>query len=58
MNKEKIPEKISRRRAIEIMGLGIVGAATAMSFKNNPFLNNLPEKKERQIKLVDKRKKP
>ena len=58
-NNNNSGKKISRRRAIEIMGLGLVGAATAMSFKSNPFLRNLPQKvKEGKIKLVDKRKNP
>lgn len=49
---------ISRRKALKIMGLGAAAlAASTVSFKNNPFLNNLQAKAlDGDIIPVDKRK--
>ena len=51
---------ISRRKALKIFGLGAAAlAASTVSFKNNPFLENLQAKAlEGQITPVDKRKNP
>lgn len=54
---EKKNKNISRRKALEIMGVGVVAAMGAMSFRSNGFLKNLPKKIENgEITLVDKRK--
>ncbi|MBR2135758.1 MAG: aldo/keto reductase [Bacteroidales bacterium] len=49
---------ISRRKALKIFGLGAAAlAASAMDFKNNPFMDNLQAKAlDGQITPVDRRK--